>query len=131
MAYGLSVFIHAKDQRVQRACLLLAFELSLIMACDRRPVSAGTSTRSSVVVTCQATCAQLLVILGRVHAEAAGQALGSMQEACFNPEANNPPEGLTEHVAESMCAVAAASGCAICCPLVPRTPFYHGASLLC
>ena len=77
-----------------------------------RPGSAGTSIRSSVVATCQATCAQLLVVLGTVHAEAAGQALGSMLEACFNPEATNPPEGLTEHIAEGLCKVAAGSGCA-------------------
>ena len=77
-----------------------------------RPGSAGTSTKSSVVVTCQATCAQLLVTLGRVHPEAAGQALHSMLEACLNPAASNPPEGLTEHVLESLCRLAAASGCA-------------------
>ena len=69
-----------------------------------------------MVATCQATCTQLLVILGRVHAEAAGQALGSMLEACFNPEANHPPEGLTEHIAESLCRVAATSRCAIYSP---------------
>lgn len=62
-----------------------------------------------MVATCQATCAQLLVILGKIHAEAAGQALGSMLEACFSPEAANPPEGLTEYLAESLCKLAAAS----------------------
>ena len=96
-----------------------------------------------MVATCQATCAQLLVVLGRVHAEAAGQALGSMLEGCFNPEANNPPEGLTEHVAESLCKVAAASGCASnksCChkphfvmlhTLLPMMMLFHTRSGIC
>ncbi len=74
------------------------------------------------MATCQATCAQLLVILGKVHPDAAGQALGSMLEACLNPQANNPAEGLTEHVAESLCKVAAASGCAIYSPYLQRNP---------
>jgi hypothetical protein len=81
------------------------------MRADCRPSSAGPPTESSLVASCQATCAQLLVILGRVHKKAAGQALRSMLEVCMNPETTNPPEGLTERVADSLCKVAAFSRC--------------------
>ena len=61
-----------------------------------------------MVASCQATCVQLLVTLGKIHGEAAGQALVSMLEACLNPDASNPAEGLTEQIAESLCRVATA-----------------------
>ena len=63
-----------------------------------------------MVASCQATCVQLLVTLGKIHAEAAGQALVSMLEACLNPDASNPAEGLTEQIVESLCRVAASCG---------------------
>ena len=63
-----------------------------------------------MVASCQATCVQLLVILGKIHAAAAGQALVSMLEACLNPDASNPAEGLTEQIVESLCRVAASCG---------------------
>lgn len=76
-----------------------------------RPSSAGLPAASSLVATCQATCAQLLGTLGRIHTDAAGQALGNMMEACISPEATSPPEGLAELIAESLCGVAVVSRC--------------------
>ena len=53
---------------------------------------------------------QLLVILGKIHVEAAGQALVGMLEACLDPDAISPAEGLIEQILESLCRVAASCG---------------------
>ena len=82
--------------------------MKLSNAC--RQHTAGISTKGSVVTSCQATCTQLLVILSKIHANAAGQALLGMLEACLNPDASNPAEGLVEQIVESLCQVAASYG---------------------